>query len=757
MRLLPTLLLALLPALAQAAPIAPEKLPPALKSWVPWVLENVPDAACAHAHDGSQRTCDWPAELELTLTDGGASFVLAASRQSEGWLSLPGSLTHWPQDVQVDGEPAVVLQQGEGPALRLPAGRWRVTGRWVWAQAPQSLPTPPATGLVRLSRNGNSEVPPRDAGGAVWLSREAGETGGEPIKLKVFRKLEDDIPPRLTTQLLIEAAGTPREVVLGSLLPEGFTALTLQSGLPARLDEQGQLRLQTRPGVWQLELVAHGPSAPKTIQLPKLAAPWPQEEVWVWQAHPELRLVELSGASAVDPRQTQMPQDWKALPASLMTPETVLSLTEKQRGLGAPAPDALKLERDLWLDFAGSGYTLRDGLRGSFNQGWRLDSTSALVPGQVLVDGEPALITRNGKQQPGVELRNSQANLQVDARLPPGGQLPVTGYNREFGEVRTTLHLPPGYKLLAALGADSVRGDWLTAFSLLDLFLILIAIVASLRLLGIWGAVLAALTLALSWHESGAVRWAWLHLLAISALLLALPTNLQAARLGQVLRRWWFVGLLAVLLPLFVFARHQVQAALYPVLEQGSGGFAQPTVFDRADEAVMAEPVAVNSPAVEEDMVATEAAAAPAAPPAPPAPPPPPKLAPPIPSEVFGGRIAVTASKSKSGGDSYGSYSLQKLPANVLTQTGPGLPLWQWQSAVLSWQGPVDAAQQWRTCPPAPQPAATARAAPAAGAAQSGAGRRRRRRTRARAAARGRAQARAGAGGHGHPATRPSG
>ena len=36
--------------------------------------------------------------------------------------------------------------------------------------------------------------------------------------------------------------------------------------------------------------------------------------------------------------------------------------------------------------------------------------------------------------------------------------------------LRVTLNLPPGWRLFALFGADWVRGDWLTAWTLLDLF-----------------------------------------------------------------------------------------------------------------------------------------------------------------------------------------------------------------------------------------------------------------------------------------------
>src|SRR3989441_4382869 len=45
---------------------------------------------------------------------------------------------------------------------------------------------------------------------------------------------------------------------------------------------------------------------------------WPAQEVWVFDARPHLRLVEVEGVTAVDPQQTTLPDEWKPLPAYLM-------------------------------------------------------------------------------------------------------------------------------------------------------------------------------------------------------------------------------------------------------------------------------------------------------------------------------------------------------------------------------------------------------------------------------------------------------
>ena len=60
--------------------------------------------------------------------------------------------------------------------------------------------------------------------------------------------------------------------------------------------------------------------------------------------------MELSGPAPIDPSRTELPEDWRALPAFLVEPGASLALKEVRRGEAEPPPDALNLARELWLD-----------------------------------------------------------------------------------------------------------------------------------------------------------------------------------------------------------------------------------------------------------------------------------------------------------------------------------------------------------------------------------------------------------------------
>lgn len=89
--------------------------------------------------------------------------------------------------------------------------------------------------------------------------RKAREGAGDRLELQVFRRVIDEVPPELITRVEIDVAGDPREVLLGTALLPGFIPLRLDSPLPSRLEPDGRLRLQLRPGHWSIEFTARAP------------------------------------------------------------------------------------------------------------------------------------------------------------------------------------------------------------------------------------------------------------------------------------------------------------------------------------------------------------------------------------------------------------------------------------------------------------------------------------------------------------------
>jgi len=69
--------------------------------------------------------------------------------------------------------------------------------------------------------------------------------------------------------------------------------------------------------------------------------------------------------------------------------------------------------------------------------------------------------------------------LDADSRITGDiDAMSAVGWEQSFHNVSAELNLPPGWRLLAARGVDNVPDSWISRWTLLDLFLVLITALA---------------------------------------------------------------------------------------------------------------------------------------------------------------------------------------------------------------------------------------------------------------------------------------
>jgi len=714
------LLLWLVPSAASAAPLSPAEVPEPLQAWVPWVLRDVPGAACPYVHASTQeRRCSWPSRLELALGDTRGEFVQDWLVHETAWVPLPGDDKRWPQEVKVGEQPAVVQIKDGRPGLELSPGTYRVSGAFLWDSLPEKLQVPAETGLLALKIRGEAVVfPQRDNAGVLWLQKRAEEGAEENLlDVVVHRKIADTIPLMVTTQIEVQAAGKNREVLLGKALLANFVPMAVRSELPARLEADGRLRLQIRPGRWVIEIDARHPGPVPQLKLETSEGPWASEEIWAFAAEPALRRVELSGVTSVDPQQTLLPEDWKRLPAYRVRPGEAMLLAETHRGQIERGPDQLTLERTWWLDFDGRGFSVRDWLRGEVYNTRRLEVHEPAQLGYAAAQGRPQFITAlTPEGQPGVELRSSTLDLRTDMRVPAGGlkmTLSAVDWDQDFAQVSGLLHLPPGWRLLHATGVDEVGDTWLQRWTLLDIFLVMVIAVAIGRLFGwAWGT-LAVVTLALVFPEWMAPRSVWIFVLVGEALLRVLPVG-RARSLVAVYR----VAALTVMAGVVIaFTVQQIRGGLYPALEvrndHDSFGFGvlggardhapmvaeqsmapaeyreqddknleAPMGYAEAEDQDESKPGRYGMKELKSDADSGDAE--------------------PQQWQQESGKMGKSSSSSRQS-TMRKQQKLREYDANTVVQTGSGVPGWTWRTVHMRWNGPVTRDQQVQLYLLAPQ------------------------------------------------------
>jgi hypothetical protein len=642
-------------------------VPPELEPWRNWVLHGHEYRACPfvfnrHAAEPGDYLCGWPGLLTVNVTSTGGTFMQPWTVYGdEQWLALPGDAGHWPEAVQVDNRPALVVLREGSPAVRLGPGRYTVSGSFRWEERPQTLTIPQQSGLLSLTVDGRRITRPDRGDKGVWLG-ERGQQKAEQdaVEVQVYRLLADDVPSRLTTVLVIDVSGSVREELFGPALPEGWVPLAIDSGLPARLEPDGSIRLQLRPGRWNLRLQARAGDVVNEAAMPTPRGNLPDSEIWSYQSNDRLRVTSVDGANPVDPAQVNVPGEWRQLPAFRLQAGDALTLSERSRGKVA-ADNRLELERQLWLDFAGRGFVYADVVSGDMRSGWRLDMAEPYALLSATESGENLLITRSPDGAAGVELRQTAVDLEALGRLESRGELAVAGWLSRFEDLSIELNLPPGHRLFAAPGVDSAPGSWVSQWKLLDFFLVLIVTIATGRLFGNAAAAIALLALVLSLHEPGSAAWSWLNLLAAVALARVAPEG-RLSSAARVYRAVSALLLFAILVPFLV---GQIRDAIYPQLERRASAYADYGVVGVSRDA---EYPATAPTAVTDEFVQKE-------------------------SRVSQGlssleEIVVTGSRIT---QPYARYA-----DNAIVQAGPGRPAWEWNSYRLEFSGPVDAGRSMR-------------------------------------------------------------
>ncbi len=657
--------LALLAAFTTQAAPPDRQIPDALKTWETWATWDDAHRLCPTPYsDPKKHICFWPSRMGLQVEKTGGKFDLAVTVFHETWIPLPGNSDVWPVDVKADGAPVAVLEHDGAPAIRLGAGTMRIEGAFRWSEVPQRIPIPREIGILAVVIDGQPvDAPAWDAQGFLWLKRDGSteEADKNFLSVKVHAAIEDGIPLWLRTEIELTVSGKSREEEIGTVLPEGWKLAGVESPIPVAIDAAGKMKAQVRAGKWTVQADAFRFDNPKEFRYAEGAKPAGAEEFIAFRAEPDFRTVEITGTPAIDVSQTTFPEKWRALPVYRWDTAAPFRLEERMRGMGDQKPAGLKITRELWLDEDGRALTFRDTIAGQMQQIWRLDAAEGQDLGSVRSGGQGQLITRNPQSgAPGVEIRTRHLALEATGRTARAGALSATGWRSDADALNVTLNLPPGWRLFALFGADWVRGDWLTAWTLLDLFLLLIFTLAVFRLWGFFAALLAFAAFGLSYHEPGAPRYLWLILLVPLALQRVVPAG--SARRVLLFGKWIALG--AFVLAFVPFVGRQVQQALYPQLERvaPSRGAMIQNMAELAD-APFSEEVASAKAAQQQREPRGEYDS----------------------FSLFG---ASTISKRAASKDNL------KYDTKARIQTGPGVPEWKWRAVRFGWNGPVSSSQK---------------------------------------------------------------
>ncbi|WP_444996909.1 hypothetical protein [Aliikangiella sp. IMCC44359] len=643
-----------------------KNIPDELAKWSEWVKYEQTYRTCPSLNgvsSGNKKNhlCAWPGVMELSVSERQAHFKQFWQLFDESQVPLPGSRSYWPQNVKVNGQTAVVLQQGNTPYILLPKGLYTIEGNVLWSKRPESLPIPTQVALLDVSINGVRQpfISYSKNQSQVWLGsvKKAQVKEKDFLKLRVNRLISDGHPMEMNVVINLEVSGRVREQKLTRFSTHQYQLMSVSSILNTRIDSQGDLWVQMKPGNFRIQLNFKVHHNPESISLDQVGDSWPEQEIWAYQNNERLRSTQISGVSPIDSEQGFM-SEWKNFPHYVVNHQEALTIKERQRGMSHNF-DSLSLERQIWLSFDNQTFYFFDTIKGQKTKDWRVSTIENYQLTQLSNHGKERLITYDDKQRTGAEVRTRTINIEASGEVDVDNMQHASGWDIPFANTRVVMHIPPGRKVINISGSDSVNGDWISRWKLIDLFFVLVTTALVFKFFGIWASVLALVTLVLGYHEANMPMFWWFNFVA--ALSLALKVTHQ--KLTQVTRVYQWVSLAILIIFLFPFLAEQIRFTLHPQLEMNQSlesGNSRYSVKSPPISNFVAKQSEVREEVLEDALELKSQ-----------------RLSKPKKVTVTGSRIQQTSLDT--------SYE-----QDAVIQAGKGKPNWHWQHAGYSWNGPIE-------------------------------------------------------------------
>lgn len=544
-------------------------IPAPLQPWSDWLKDQHPDWNCASMNQSFE--CAWPGKLSLEIKPEGGHFVLFVEVLAESELPLPSSVEYRPAELEIarlDGKPVEhsLLERDSLLFAKLPAGKYKITGSLRWDKEPREIPVPGSYAIIDVTRKGEL----KRGTNTIWFDTSENSDTSNSFFVDVARAVSDGSPLKIETRIRIQVSGATRSMNFGKVLLEGSVPIAITSGLPHQLSVDGKLALQVSPGVHEIRITAVVAQPVRSLRTPKPdISSWPAQETWAWFPTESFRTVEIHDATPASGELTSLPEEWKHSSVYLVPSGSEVTLKEIRRGEDRPNANALSLGRELWLDLDGSAFTSVDKFSGAMNKTFRLDALPETNLGSVTVDSEPALITtsEDGAKK-GVELRGQQLNVEAVSRINHTRTISAVGWTESVDSLYGTLHLAPAWKLLHISGAHAVTGSWLSSWTLLDVFISLLLILAAWKVLGPIFSLLVAAAAITCHSEFLDPQLLFVHLL-IGIVFRAIVKDVDNW-LKTFVEVFCGITFVAWLIEVLTFSKLQLTQLLFPQLESGT-------------------------------------------------------------------------------------------------------------------------------------------------------------------------------------------
>lgn len=646
-------------------------IPPSLTPWIKWVSQEQEFLTCPFINKRAfakpdAHVCAWSSPLTVDAHNTGAVFAQIWQVYRESFIPLPGGKMQWPRQLKIKALPPTkaetpqvqILSRGNTPGVYLPPGRWQLDGEFDWGVLPQTLEVPRHTQVSSLVVNGDSIPFVAVEEGELWLNAQKSISVNEnALSMNVSRKIKDGDVIELTSIVELDISGQNREENLGPVLLDGFVLSGLQSDIPAYIDAEGQLHVKAAAGDYEIRLTAFAPAEMLKWKQTHFSSVWPTEETWSFEAAPALRTGKITGATAIDPRQAYMPEDWYSLPGYQIEQGQTLSYQVEHKGKPHTLKNQLQLNREVWLGFDSQSFQFNDTLSGKMIDDWRLTMSAPFVLDSASDQDGPMLITTEA-QSTGVENRYPDTKIEATGHVAKSQFTRITGWDTELERLDMTLNLPPGHRLFSTSGVDKVSSSWRQNWGIWSVFVLLIATVLVARSQGYLTAGCVFFSMLFTLQEPNAPI-IWLINLIIATIVYQ---HQPFDKLKTGCKAYLILSLVIVLGSSLYFAVQQVRSSVYPQLERSHTEVKRAPMAEASLSQIQPPPVTTRARDAQQKQ----------------------------PEQYEVERIEVTGSNIKAVDLLQDKYLLNQIP-----QTGAGQVNWQWHQYSLRWLSPVTPEQEF--------------------------------------------------------------
>ncbi|MGM0418880.1 MAG: hypothetical protein ACQEQS_09175 [Thermodesulfobacteriota bacterium] len=569
--------------------------PDDLEKWKSFVVHGEEKYYCPPLfNDDDKFYCSFPGILNIDIYKNRIDFKQNFTLFQKTGVKLPGSRKHFPDNVKIDNKPAPASFFEGSPAVFPEKKHFTVTGSINFEKIPDFIKIPDSAAGFNISlKTGLVKDPYTDHSGRLWLNKPFEKKEKSPenyTKVTVFRKIKDSIPSEIVSLYRINISGSKRqEKISAGKIPGKISYV--KSPVPLRINNDNTFTIQAEPGTYEIILKNLIPR-PLTQ-----AGPFEtgyKEEIIVHENSPGVRSTSWKGPVPVDPLTTSMPQSWKKYPAYILNPDEKIKIKETARGKDIKKPD-LNLKREIWLDFKGSGATVKDNITGtlytSFFAG--IDKSKDLIPGKIDVNDQTMIITEKENLR-GVFLKSGVTNIESVLRKNTNEKNFTKAWNIDFADISGSINIPRAWTPVYVSGADlSGRPTFISKWTLLDFFVLCILFLSAYKIWNLKWGIIFFICLGAIYHKFYIPPYLWIFLI-ISAGLLNNQNIREFLNTKKFIKFIFFsayaAAMIIVLSAGITFTYKNLRNAVYPQLDQSQPTYYQPkkqTVYDSASPEIL--------------------------------------------------------------------------------------------------------------------------------------------------------------------------